>query len=95
MEGHFTQGGQDSFGRTLQVQKTQATQFYIERLEFIGWWARFTSGIGAAKKDNDDHIRGTWNANGGYPNQGRSWAQPSGGDFTSQYFETLAYAYIY
>ena len=92
MEGHFQNGKQDSFGRTLLVQNTLQKQYYTSRLEFVGWWANYASGNGIVKKDEIPFKSGNWAANGGYPNFGRSWTSPSAGEYSYRRIESLAYS---
>jgi hypothetical protein len=52
------------------------------------------SGVGVAKTDESDFKQGTFLANPGFPNEGRSWANPTPGEFVAADVKSLNGNYI-
>jgi hypothetical protein len=56
----------------------------------VGWQAQESDGLGVAVTDGK-MLKGLFKANGGFPNDGRSYASPASSEFTSKDFDTLYY----
>ena len=89
MEGHFTGGKQDDFGRVIRTQSYQPKQYYTVAQKFTGWWADGTdSGMGAAKTDGGEVSYGEWVRDASFPLNGQSWITNAPG-YTKKVFDSF------